>query len=159
MEGMENQPLKREGIFKVKPLSWSVRTKEGSQSVGVSIEFLVQAQLDGAEWVSWSEAAPHVVRGTYYIVGKEGAVNQTAVDQLVKSLKWNGSLDTFMDLPPDIEVQVTVKSEIYNGEEIYKAGWMNPGDFVPSFGASPEKVKDLNNRYGSLLRAAVGAAK
>lgn len=154
--------LDREGIFKAKPRAWSVRTSANSQSVGVNLEFVVLEQLgDDGSWVSWADADPHNVYGTFYVVKKDGKVNPTGVEQLVAALGWNGDLRSIVGAPPDVVVQITVKNEPYNGTDQFKATWMNPGDFVPGpGGASEGDVVKLQARFGSLLKAAAaGAAK
>jgi hypothetical protein len=151
----EYQSLDREGTFKAKPLSWNVYEAK-SGAVAVNITFLVTAQWNGSTWDDWAEYASTCL-GAFYVVKKDGTVNTVTVKQLSESLGWKGDLKEFLDIPPEIEVQITVKAEDYNGATFYKAGWINPGDHVPSFGASPEAVGKLNVRFGSLLRAAAAA--
>ncbi len=153
--------LDRSGTFKARPFDWSIQPSANSKSVAISIGFLITAQYDGGEWQSWEDYEPHQTRGWWYVIGKEGKLNQTAVDQLVKSLGWNGDLRAIRETtPPDVVVQVNVKANEYNGKTTYKAGWMNPEDYVPEFGgASDEDVTKLQAQFGSLLRAAAGAAK
>ncbi|MFH1011492.1 MAG: hypothetical protein V1784_09705 [bacterium] len=151
----EYQSLDREGTFKAKPLSWNVYEAK-SGAVAVNITFLIIAQWNGNDWDSWAEYAS-TCPGAFYVVKKDGTVNTVTVKQLSESLGWNGDLKAFLDVPSEIEVQITVRAEDYNGATFYKAGWMNPGNHVPSFGASPEDVVKLNTRFGSLLRAAAAA--
>jgi hypothetical protein len=152
----EYQSLDREGVFKAKPLSWNVYEAK-SGAVAVNITFLITAMWNGAGWDSWEEYAPHTCLGAFYVVKKDSTVNTVTVKQLSESLGWNGDLKAFLDVPSEIEVQITVKAEDYNGATFYKAGWMNPGNHVPSYEASPEDVAKLNVRFGSLLRAAAAA--
>jgi len=149
--------LDRTGIFRAKILQWGVREAD-SGAVGVEMEFVVTAQLDGSEWVSWAEADEHTVWGTWWVITKGGKPNQTAVDQLVECLGWNGALE-LDSLPPAAEVQISVKAEEYNGQTRLKATWMNPRDYVPpERGPAPEEVRKLQGRFGSLLRAAASGA-
>lgn len=165
MSQVNGIPLAQAGIFKVRPFQWSVVQSERSQSVGIAIGFIVDYGLDGEEWVSWKESDIHVVYGTWWVIGREGNVNQTAVDQLRDAIGWDGNLTKVAGDPPEAEVQVTVKEESYEKDgktkTSFKATWMNPGDFKPQpFGEDAEGVKALQNRFGSLLRAAAaGAAK
>jgi hypothetical protein len=151
--------LDRPGIFKARPFNWSVEPSTSSKAVAISIGLLIEAQYENGEWISWSEYEPHQVRGWWYVIGKNGQVNQTAVDQLAKSLGWNGDLKGISNSsPPDVLVQITVQTNTYNEKTTYKAGWMNPGDFVPEFGgASEEDVAKLSVQFGSLLRAAAAS--
>jgi len=151
----EYQSLDREGQFKAKPLSWNVYEAK-SGAVAVNITFLITAQWNGSAWDDWSEYTS-TCPGAFYVVKKDGTINTVTVKQLAESLNWKGDLKEFLDVPPEVEVQITVKAEDYNGMTFYKAGWINPGDHVPSYGASPEAVGKLNVRFGSLLRAAAAA--
>lgn len=151
--------LDREGIFKAKPFDWSVQPSNNSKSIAVSVGLLITAQYLDGEWQSWEAYEPHQTRGWWYVIGKDGKCNTTAVDQLVKSMGWNGDLRSVRGAPPDVVVQVNVKANEYNGKTTYKAGWMNPEDYAPEFaGASEDDVDKLQVQYGSLLRAAAAAA-
>lgn len=153
--------LDRPGIFKAKPFDWSIQPSDKTKSVAVSIGFLILSQYEDGEWISWEDYEPHVTRGWFYIIGKDGNLNQTAVDQLVKSLDWYGDLKAIKNgLPPDVVVQINVKANEYNGKTTFKAGWMNPENFVPeAFGASDDEVSGLTAQFGSLLRAAASVAR
>lgn len=150
------QMLDREGVFKAKPLSWNVwEAKSGA--VAVNITFLVVSQWNGESWDSWQEYAPYTCVGAFYVVKKDGTVNATTVKQLAAAIGWNGDLKAFLDIPTEMEVQITVKADDYNNMTIYKVAWINPGDHVPTSSTSPEDVAKLNTRFGSLLRAAAAA--
>lgn len=150
--------IDRTGIFKVRPLAWKVKTFEGKTSVAVSIDFVVVAELHDDEWFDWSNFEEHHVAGDYWVVKKDGTPNVETIQQLANALGWNGSLADVVskDPPKHVVVQVTIKDEVYNGKTYFKAGWMNPGDYVPTRGggASTEQVQALEARFGSLLRAA-----
>lgn len=151
--------LDRSGIFKARPFSWTVVTNENSQSVGINIGFLIDAQLEGEEWTSWKDFDAHIVYGTWYVIGREGAPNTAAIDQLAKSMGWNGNLTAIAGEPPDVVVQIAVKEDTYKEKTRFKASWMNPEDYVPTgIGASSDDVKSLQTRFGSLLRAAAASA-
>jgi hypothetical protein len=150
--------LDRAGIFKARPFDWSVQPSASSKSVAISVGLLIEAQYEDGEWTSWAEYEPHQTRGWWYVIGKNGQVNTVAVEQLAKSLGWNGDIKAVGGAVPDVVVQVNVKSEVYNGKTTFKAGWMNPGDYVPdAFGASDEDVSALSVQFGSLLRAAAAS--
>lgn len=152
--------LDRDGIFKARPVEWSVQPSKQTKAVAVYVGSVITAQYEDGEWKSWEDYEPHFVSGWWYVIGKDGTVNTTAVEQLAKSLWWDGDLRKIEGEPPDMVVQLTVKSEANpSGEMRRKAQWMNPEDFVPKMnGASGEDVAKLATQYGSLLRAAVAAA-
>jgi len=148
--------LDREGIFKARPVSFGVKPSAQSQSLAVVMEFVILAQLDGTEWVDWSEYEEHRITGYFYVIKADGTVNVSTVDQLGAAIAWNGDLDYD---PSAYVVQITVKNEEYNGRSSLKVGWINPGDFTPSASvAPPEEVTSLKARFGSLLRAAASTA-
>lgn len=153
-------PLDRAGNFQAKPVAWNIQTgKEGSKSVAIGITFIVAAQWEKDAWTSWAEYEPMTVRGYWYVIGKDGKVNQTAVKQLRKSMGWDGDLQAVAaGDPPGMIVQLNVKANKYNDEITYRAEWMSPEGEVPgAFGASPEEVNALQSQFGSLLRAAASA--
>ena len=152
--------LDREGIFKARLLEWNVKPSEKSQAVAISIEFHILDQLDGNDWISWERYEDHSVWGDFYVVKSDGQINTGPVEQLAQSIGWNGDFSAVNSDPPDTVVQITVKEDEYDGKIRYRAQWINPGDFTPRpAAATAEKVTELNSRYGSLLRAAAGAAK
>lgn len=151
--------LDRAGIFKAKPFQWGVRPSKNSKAVSVEIGFLIQAQLEGDTWTPWEGYDDYTVFGWFFIVKKDGGINTTQVEQLSKSLGWNGDLREFQKPAPDTVVQITVKENDFNGEITFKADWINPVDHIPGGGgAAPAEVNQLQSQFGSLLRAAASGA-
>lgn len=160
-------PLDRDGIFRVRPVSWRVQQAKESKAIGVAIECIVREQLHERqdengqkfyEWEDWSTYLEHRVWGTWWVVNKHGQPNETACEQLAVALGWNGDLR--LGAVPQVDVQVTVKPDTYNGKTTFKASWMNPGDYTPQPGGmSSDEVDALNAQFGSLLRAATAGAK
>lgn len=156
--------LDREGIFKARPVGWRVKKFDSSQAVAIAIEFAILAQLDGNEWTSWDGYEAVHAWGDWFVIKKDGRPNvgssdkPGAIEQLRDSIGWDGRFETIAaSPPPDVVVQITVKSEQYNGSTYFKATWMNPGDYTPTpGGATTDEVKALDARFGSLLRAAAG---
>ena len=141
------------------PREWWVN-KADSGAISISIDFDITAQFNGSDWDDWSQYEPHTCIGDYWVVKKDGTVNQGTVEQLATSLAWDGNLASVRGAPPRYLVQISVKADTYKGSTRYKAGWMNPGDFTPKGGASDEEVQQAAGQFGSLLRAAAsGAAK
>lgn len=162
--------LDREGIFKARPVSWKVQTSGSTKSVGINVEFQIVAQLVEKrtaghgdivqDWESWEEYDAVGCYGTFWVIGKTGQQNVTAIEQLVVSGLWNGDLKSVLGPVPDVVVQITVKAEEYNGQVYHKAAWLNPEDHVPGpGGAGRDEVEKLSTQFGSLLRAAAAGAK
>lgn len=153
--------IDRPGIFKAVPVSIAPRTwdkpESPSNSVSMSCQFEIIAKLEGSDWHDWTgfQEGPYTVFGEYFIIKKDGTVNQTTCDQLAESLGWNGDIDAYRSGPPQVVVQIAVNQEEYQGKAQFKAGWMRPGDYVPQPRAADEQtVKSVAVRFGSLLRAA-----
>lgn len=159
--------IDREGIFKAQPVAWGLSDKkDGSEARAIVIDWRILAQLgpDG-EWVDWSTYEEYIATGYHYVIKKDGTLNtgkgtmDGTVEQLAKSIGWDGSLVLPVD-PPDVVAQISVKAESYDGKTSFKVAWVNPGDYTPKpRTATPEDAKAANNRYGSLLRAATASAK
>lgn len=161
-----SQILDRDGIFKAKVTDWAIEKKDDAKSIGVRIGFLITAQYENGEWTSWEDYMPHTIRGWWYPIRKNGQTNASAVEQMVRSMNWNGDLRWFKEAPlDDILVQITVKTESFTGNDgqtrsSRKATWMNPADWEPTGGgASDEDIDKLQSQFGSLLKAAASAAK
>jgi len=152
--------IDREGIFQATCINWWLTRSDKSKAVAVSCEFQITAQLaeDGA-WEDWTDYGM-TCHGDFYIVKRDGGLNETTITQLCTSLEWDGNLNSLSEPPAGGIVQVTVKADEFNGNVRYKASWLNPGDFVPRAGSvAPEEVKSLQNQYGSLLRAVASKAR
>jgi len=152
--------LDREGMFKAMPENWGLQSSESSQSVALVITFRIVAQFQGGTWEDWSGYEEHQIVGYFYIVKKDGQVNASTVENLAKSIGWDGNLNSIQYGPPAVVCQLTVAEEEYNNKVKLKVQWMNPEDHMPGPKvAPPAEVIQLNARYGSLLRAAAAAAK
>lgn len=157
--------LDRDGVFKAMIVEWGVKKSETSLSVAVSCRFEARAKLESDDkgasfWDDWTQYEPMSFVGDYWIIGKDGKINEGAVQQLVRSTGWDGKLASVLaSLPPRPIVQVTVKPDTYKDKTRYKAGWMNPEDYVGGSGNVDAKgVAAMDSQFGSLLRAAAGAA-
>lgn len=148
--------LDRTGIFKARPVSWNVRKSENSESVAIQIHYQILAEKSGSDWEDWTQYEPHYVRGDHWIVKKDGRPNVKTIETLAEVLSWDGSLSSVIGSdPPDIVVSVTVEAETYDGKTYHKVAWLNPENYVPGGdGASADEVRQLDAKFGSLLRAA-----
>jgi hypothetical protein len=158
--------MDRPGIFKAKVLEAFIQDSadksEPSKSVAVVFKFEILAALEANEWKDWSGFGPYAVTGYYYVLGKDGKPNQKTIEQLVKSLGWDGNLQSFVEENSKAigrTVQITVEENNYNGKTTYRAGWMNHEDFAPGpKGVDADRLKSIQSESGSLLRAAAAAA-
>lgn len=147
--------LDREGVFRATALSWTVQPAEQTNSVAINLDFKILAQLNTEnEWEDWAEFDDHRTYGKFFVIKKDGTINPGPVEQLARSLGWNGDLTSVALPPPTIQIQVTVKADEYKGKVRYLVSWLNPGDYVPFQGAAIDDIRKLQTQYGSLLRAA-----
>ena len=153
--------MDRPGRFKARPLSWAARQFD-TGSIGVNIQFQVLAEWNGADWDDWS-TYDVVCWGMFNVIMKTGQPNVTVVKQLFLALGWVGQFSKIAEIdPPDVEVQIVVKEDNYGGKTSFKASWIDPINADPSgsgpaSGMSPQDAKQLDGRFGSLLRAVTGA--
>lgn len=151
--------LDRPGLFKARLASWGLKEAK-SGAVAVNIEFIVTAQYADGEWQDWTQYGDYFVFGDFWVVGKSGLPNESAVKQLVECLAWTGDLRDISQAPPAVIVQILVNEEEYEGKTYIKATWMNPEDHVPGPNHLDDgEVAQLNNRFGSMLRASASAAR
>jgi hypothetical protein len=151
--------LEHEGVFKATPTAWGLQDSQNTQSVALVVTFKILEQFADGGWQDWREYEDHEITGWFYIVKKDGGVNTATVENLVKSIGWDGNLDLSAG-PQDITCQITTANEEYNGKTTLKVQWLNPGDYTPGIKTvDPAKASDLQRRYGSQMRAAAAAAK
>ena len=152
--------LDRAGTFKARPVAMGLQNAKESKSVAVWIEFQITAQQEGEDWTDWTGYEDHSIVGYFWIVKKDGSVNTRTVENLAEVLDWDGNPDTIMGDPPDISVQITVAEDTYQGRTSLKVQWLNPVDYQGGIAtATPEQVQQIKVQFGSLLRAAAGAAR
>lgn len=152
--------LDRAGVFKARPIAMGLQPSRETKSVAVWIEFQITAQQDGSEWTDWSEYEDHSITGFFYIVKRDGNVNVPTVENLAAVLDWDGNPETIGGDPPDILVQITVEEDTYNGKTALKVKWLNSADYQGGVStATPDQVKAISAQFGSVLRAAAGAAR
>lgn len=151
--------IDREGIFKVAAGGQHGLEKADSGAVAVAIKFKITDKLEGNDWQDWS-AYSYETWARLWIIGKDGNVNEKAIQTLRDILGWDGDLDSVgaerWQLPA---CQVNVKADTYDGKTKYKAEWINPIDYVPDSrpkSAPPETVQSLKNQFGAQIRACFG---
>lgn len=150
--------LEHEGVFKATPTAWGLQDSQNTQSVALVVTFKVLEKFEGGAWEDWRAYEDQEITGYFYIIKKDGAVNAATVENLVKSIGWDGNLD-LSGGPQDIVCQITTANEEYNGKTRLKVQWLNPGDYTPGIkSVDPAKASDLQRRYGSQMRAAAAAA-
>jgi hypothetical protein len=113
-------------------------------------------------WFDWREYGEEVTGDIWIVSGKDkgNKLLEKAIESLVNHAGWDGTLEsvsngTWQPTP----CQVSVKKENYKGTDYFKASFVNDYNRTPgalAAGVKPEKAKELQNRFGSQLRAIVG---
>lgn len=151
--------LDREGVFKAAPISWGVNRSDNSQSIALVVEYKILAQYEGGDWTSWESYEDHTIHGYHYVIKRDGNLNQKTFENLVECIGWGGSFRDTELPPPAVVCQITVAAEEYNGKTTLKVQWINTEDYTPGPSTLPPgELSNLDNRYGSLMRAAASAS-
>jgi hypothetical protein len=141
-----------------------VEGKEGSGTVGVSIEVAITAAWnpETKAWDDWS-SYDCVSSGVVNIRKKDGTTNDTGVRGLAHA-GWNGdllSIATNQWQPK--RISFTVEQDDYRssktGSPQFRVGFINAFDAQPGVrgNVTAERARELANMYGSKFRAAVGS--
>jgi len=146
----------KDGTFKARPLEWGVKT-DGTPAFVVKYDLL--EWWNGTGWEP--PGGDYQITGYHYPLKKNGTVNDVQYKALREALGWDGS--SFQTLNDgdysQIECQVRLGYEDYNGQQKLKVQFLNPIDYDPNFGVEkgdPQAVRSLDSQYGSLFRAMAG---
>jgi hypothetical protein len=142
------------GSYQAQPMSCRVgKSKNGA------LEFAVEFQLygfwDGTNWVQESSE----ITGYFYLVTKEGKINETTVAQVEDAFGWNRASGTaWLAVVENLrECQLSLDFEQRdNGKDQIRVKWLNPLDHDPVGGlkpSDPQEVKSLDAQFGNLFRA------
>ena len=155
---MQYQRINREGVFLARLIDQAVK-QAPSGAVMFNMVFAAVAQYDQSQEAYVNLAQPEEVFGTLCLVRKSGEVSQASVERLTAALQ-TPIVDFDILQQRDWsqqEVQITVKSEEYNGRVRFRADWIAPADAPVGPGtlakASTDALDALNASYGSQLRA------
>lgn len=155
--------LTKAGRFAAQVISAALRKSQSSLAHSVSFELSAYAELSPTnEWVQLPE--PLKTYADVYVIGAQGAVNETGVGQLRDALAWDGDVRKIGKEWPskDATIQISVKEEAYQGKPVFKVSWIYPPDAVAGGivnAASEGEVDAVHREFGSLFRAALGAQK
>lgn len=154
------QFLNQEGIFRAIPIegTWGIEEAQ-SGALAFVMDLAIDYKWDGEKWAEDWRGMDTCIRGYFYVVKKDGGLNETTIKSLVNALGWQGGFDVLAD--PNAPwaqraVNITVKKELYNGKDTYKIAWLNPPDDVPQGGRptiSDDRLAHLANLYNPNLRA------
>lgn len=156
------QKLENEGNFRVRCMKYSLyKATSGSVAVNMSFEILEAYGDDDGFWNDWRGEEVEV-EGAFWIIKKDGSINERQVESLVAHCGWSGDLGEISQgkwKPEDC--QVVVKKQMYNNQAQFKASFINGYDSVPGegFSMSAEDANAVAEAYGAGFRAAAANAK
>lgn len=151
--------LDRPGRFQADITNWGIQPNDKTPTVAVVLDFAILAQWNDTtkSWDDWTQFG-QVIRGFFYIIKKNGELNDRQVESLIKSLGWNGNMEDFAagsEWKPK-PCQIVVDYETYQNKSKLKVQWINPFDGPDMKKASDGEVKKLAAQHGSKLRALAG---
>ena len=153
--------IENEGDFIARITRREVKPMETSRAVALYAEFTAFHFFDETNG-TWIElTAPYTTTGDFFVIGKEGAINEAKVREVKTATGWNGDLVEWVDpnwTPHD--VRITVKAEKGRDNRTYfKVAWINDRDSPPGRtvkAANLDAIRSLNLQFGASLRRVGG---
>lgn len=148
-------PCDRAGVFRIEICEYGLKEMD-SGAVAVSIKALLTEWWDGAQWLDWRQYDMEAGGDVWIIKKDNGGANDKAAESLMRHAGWDASVTAIVDGTwKPTPCQAVINQEEYKGQKSFKIAFLN--DFNRTPGAlsnvTPEKARDLENRFGSTLRA------
>jgi len=157
------QDIDRSGNFRGEIIDYGLTEQEsGAVAVGIEVHIHECWNAETKEWEDWRQYAPMRAVGYIYVIKKDGTLNDKQVQSLVQHAAWDGSFESIVNHTwQPSPVHIVVDADTYKGKVQYKINWLNDFDRQPGgIGQiASGRMKDLNAKYGSQLRAVAGSAK
>lgn len=154
----------REGTFRGEVLEYALQDAKDTKAVSVVLKLLVH-DFYNRETEMWEDWRTFQMEGygTVWIVKKDGAVSDRAVESLIEAAGWSGNLNdiTTNEWRPT-PLQFDVKGETYKGQQQFKAAFIKQYDATPGGGLrnmEATKAQSLQAALGSQFRAIAGNVK
>lgn len=154
-------PVSQVGSFRGPIMEYGLFEAD-SGSVGINIKCAITDIFHEDDWLDYREYDLEV-EGTIWIVKKDGSLNESGVQSLVKYAGWDGMLEaiTSKTWQPD-EISFSVEAATYKEKTRHKinfiGSWENPPGRMMG-NVDEAKAKALASRFGSQLRAVIGNTK
>ena len=159
---VSNQLLDREGNFRIQIVEYSLKEFDsGSVCVSLRASVLEEWSDEAKAWTDWRPYKYDVI-GDVFVVNKKGELLEKSIQSLVNFAAWDANFDSVANGHwQPAPCQCSVAENTYNDQKSFKINFINPWDWTPGGGGgvSPEKAKELSNRFGSQLRALAGNVK
>ena len=157
----------REGTFRgILTAPGLTKGKAPSKSVGVTFvaklqEMWIEDEHGGGHWEPWEQYGQEA-DGTSWIVGKDGAAREKAIEALVQCAGWSGNIaEIYEGAWEPTPCQFVVKAETYKDETHYKVAFINDFNRVPGGTGNMDaaEAKLLAAQMGAQFRAIAANAK
>ncbi len=126
-----------------------------SGAMAVNITARIDECWNNTDWQDYRERE-YAAAGSIWLVKKDGTLNQSQAEALMKYAGWDGNLQSIYDHAWEPKsCSFTTSEETYKGVARCRISWINAYDTIPGQGGNvtPEKLREFQNRYGSPLRA------
>lgn len=161
----ESIPFDREGSFRGVITEYALQDAKNSQSVGVACKFVVH-EFWNPELEQWEDWRPFNMEGfgTTWIIKKDGQLNSSACESLIKSAGWDGDLNAIAEQRWQPKpLQWNTSAEAYEGKTSFRPNFLSEYDAAPGGPGlrhmDGAKAQSLAAQFGAQLRALAGNAK
>lgn len=156
----EKQNVDRIGTFRGTIRKYGLREyKSGAiamSTIADLTEFWDEATQQWAPWSEWNVE----VQGDFFVVKKDGTLNQMQVEALMQYAAWDGVFATAnAQAWKPVPCQFIVTEDEYEGVTRFRASWINAYDAIPGAigNISAARAKKLQTQFGSMMRALAGS--
>jgi hypothetical protein len=147
------------GRYHALPNNWAVNNSKGG-NIQFVVTFDLLEKLTDNGWNDITSLGQQVT-GFFYLTQNNGnELNKRTVQNLREVLGWVGGANELANGEyGNIEVQVTIEFENFDGKSRPKVKWLNPRDYEGPGGAENDlnAIQNLDAKYGPQLRALTAA--
>jgi hypothetical protein len=146
------------GRYLARPINWTVE-ESGNDKLPTFVCSFDLFNFLGRE--GWQEVSDLQITGYFFLMKKDGAMNERTIKSLRDALGWDGrSINSLANSDwAGAEVQLVVGSEEYQGKTKIKVQFINPRDYEPGhIEKDPVVIQSVATRIDMQLRALAGSA-
>src|SRR3972149_415329 len=152
------QELNQAGVFRGTITEYGLLVQDSG-----AIALSVRAKIDDAwnhESQGWQDWRGYEVQaaGRLWIVKKDGTINESQAQSLIKHCGWNGDMTVLSEGWEPTPCSFVVNEEKYEGKTSYRISFINDYNRSPGQvgNVDIEEAKKLQSRFGAQFRALSG---
>lgn len=154
------QPVDRPGNFRGKILEFGIHEAEsGAVAINMRVSLDGRWDSENGEWDDeWSQYE-QFADGAVWVIKKDGTLNDRQIESLCRYAGWDAQLKSVQDQSWEpTPCAFVVNEDNYGDEQRFRVSFINAYDSTPGgMGqVSADKLKELEKRFGSQLRAIAG---